>query len=358
MSPANRLRILLFLAVVLGAQPTFSRAWATTATSLSSFEGKEEPTVLYHPSNGTFTDDSFVNITDQGAGVIRYTLRYQPDMDWWDGDRATTNIDRQRAEVKGLGVHQKTDQTFRYSFDFRTDANFIGTSTFCHIFQLKATDGDNAPPLVTLTLNKNGVGGLRLWSGSSADFATARNFTYATHTWMHADILINPSLGNTGSVLASINGDGYSGLSNLPVFRPSATDYRPKWGFYRAINTSMFVGTNWMEDRSVTAGPVLPGDYNLNGIVDADDYVVWRKTLGQTGANLAADGNANNIIDSGDYNVWRAHIGQSAGSGSAANTAAIPEPTPALLFALLSMFATTRIGARLLPKLKLTANSF
>jgi hypothetical protein len=120
--------------------------------------------------------------------------------------------------------------------------------------------------------------------------------------------------------MASINGDGYSGLSNLPIFRPSATDYRPKWGFYRAINTSMFVGTNWMEDQSVSAGPFLPGDYDLNGTVNADDYVMWRKTLGQTGANLAADGSANNKVDQADFNIWRAHFGQTAaGSGSGAS---------------------------------------
>jgi hypothetical protein len=80
----------------------------------------------------------------------------------------------------------------------------------------------------------------------------------------------------------------------------------------------------------------VPGDYNNNGIVDAGDYVVWRKTLGQTGAALAADGNANNQIDPGDYDVWRAHFGQSAGSGSGASShAAVPEPATAglLIFA-------------------------
>ena len=118
-------------------------ACAATATSLSSFEGREEPTVLFHPSNDTFTNDSLVNITDQSGGVIRYTLRYQPNQDWWDGDRNTTNDDRQRAEVKGLGIHQKNSQTFRYSFDWRTDPNYIGTGSFCHIFQLKSTDGDS-----------------------------------------------------------------------------------------------------------------------------------------------------------------------------------------------------------------------
>jgi hypothetical protein len=126
-----------------------ARGAAIAATSLGSFEGIEEPLVIYHPSTATFTDDSYINIVDEGGGMFRYTLRYRPDLDYFDGDRATTNNDRQRAEVKGLGAHQATNQTFEYTYDWRTDSNFIGTSTFCHIFQLKATDGDNAPPLVT-----------------------------------------------------------------------------------------------------------------------------------------------------------------------------------------------------------------
>jgi hypothetical protein len=329
---AKRLLPIFVAVVIFGVAYAANSIGATIATSSSSFEGIEEPTVLYHPSNGTFTNDSFVNINDQGSGVIRYTLRYQPDMDWWDGDRATTNIDRQRAEVKGLGVHQKTDQTFRYSFDWRTDANFIGTTTFCHIFQLKSTDGDSDDPLVTLTLNKNGIGGLRLWSGTASNFTVARNFTYATNTWMHADILITTSLGNTGSVMASINGDAFSGLSNLPVFRTDATDYRPKWGFYRAINTSMFVGTNWIEDRNVTAGPILPGDFNLDGVVNAADYVTWRNGLGSA-------------YTQADYNTWRTHFGQTAGSGSLSATN-VPEPSSALLLPIACGFAATRRRAR------------
>ena len=76
--------------------------------------------------------------------MIRETLRNNySTLGWWDGDRNTTNNDRQRAEVKNLGgtaYQQKTDQTYEYSYDFRTDPDFIGTNHFCHIFQLKATD--------------------------------------------------------------------------------------------------------------------------------------------------------------------------------------------------------------------------
>ena len=53
----------------------------------------------------------------------------------------------------------------------------------------------------------------------------------------------------------------------------------------------------------------LAGDYNSNGVVDAADYVVWRKGLGTT-------------YTQADYDVWRAHFGQTAGSG------AVPQRMP------------------------------
>jgi hypothetical protein len=70
------------------------------------------------------------------------------------------------------------------------------------------------------------------------------------------------------------------------------------------------------------AGPSLSSDYNGNGVVDAADYVVWRKGLATT-------------YTQNDYNVWRASFGQTApGLGSVlvdiAN-ATVPEPTTLVL---------------------------
>jgi hypothetical protein len=80
----------------------------------------------------------------------------------------------------------------------------------------------------------------------------------------------------------------------------------------------------------------LTGDYNGNGVVDAADYVIWRKTLGQTGAGLAADGDGDMQIDDDDFDVWRAHFGQIApGSGAAVENRAVPE-SAAWMLALLA----------------------
>ena len=71
----------------------------------------------------------------------------------------------------------------------------------------------------------------------------------------------------------------------------------------------------------------VPGDYNNNGVVDAADYVAWRKN-NNTAVTLPND--ATPGTSAADYSVWRAHFGQKAGSGSSvvgATSGAIPEPT-------------------------------
>jgi autotransporter-associated beta strand protein len=65
----------------------------------------------------------------------------------------------------------------------------------------------------------------------------------------------------------------------------------------------------------------LQGDYNGDHVVDAADYVVWRKTDGSpTG-----------------YNNWRSNFGASNGSGSGGGS--VPEPTAWLLFSIAFAFA-------------------
>lgn len=72
--------------------------------------------------------------------------------------------------------------------------------------------------------------------------------------------------------------------------------------------------------------PNLPGDYDQNGIVQQNDYAVWRASFGST-TSLDADGNGNGVIDAADYTVWRDNLGASlpATIGSGGSTQAAPE---------------------------------
>ena len=78
--------------------------------------------------------------------------------------------------------------------------------------------------------------------------------------------------------------------------------------------------------------PVLPGDYNDDRMVDAADYVVWRKKLG-TAAILPND--ATPGVDATDYEVWRTHFGETAAWGTGAGVSlTVPETGSCQLLAL------------------------
>ncbi len=91
-------------------------------------------------------------------------------------------------------------------------------------------------------------------------------------------------------------------------------------GFDFATGTGLINGISAMN-----ATRVSQGDYNANGVVDAADYVVWRKMQGNNVANYSTpDGSGNGNVGSEDYTVWRSHFGQTfpvpgAGSGSVAS---------------------------------------
>jgi hypothetical protein len=78
------------------------------------------------------------------------------------------------------------------------------------------------------------------------------------------------------------------------------------------------------------------GDYNNDGVVDAADYVVWRKTLNLSAspAGTGADGDKDGMIGLGDLDFWRARFGNPIPpGGGSGESSAVPEP--ATYFALL-----------------------
>jgi len=93
----------------------------------------------------------------------------------------------------------------------------------------------------------------------------------------------------------------------------------------------------------------LAGDYNRDDIVNAADYVVWRRTLGQTNVPpySGADGDGDGDILTADYGVWRANFGMT-GAGSGSLALAIPEAAGISLFlsGMYSLMATYRLRQR------------
>jgi glycosidase len=92
----------------------------------------------------------------------------------------------------------------------------------------------------------------------------------------------------------------------------------------------------------------VPGDFNVDGSVDAADYVLWRKGLGAGTTYSQGDADLDGDVDSDDLAAWQSAFGFArqplmAGAGSAA--LAVPEPgtmaLAAIVFAIWGLTTTT-----------------
>jgi hypothetical protein len=98
-------------------------------------------------------------------------------------------------------------------------------------------------------------------------------------------------------------------------------------------------GYNGLDD--VSCVPLLPGDFNASGTVDAADYVLWRKYQGTT--HVLPNDPTGGTIGAVQYTTWRANFGKPPGSGSGTTvSAAVPEPTSFVLLTFAAAVLTTR----------------
>ena len=170
-------------------------------------------------------------------------------------------------------------------------------------FELDTIAGVDTSDRINVTLTD----GLTI-EGGSVTIANAGAMTDGTYT------LINYA--------GTIMGSGLSTFLSTPPTGPA--------GFaYSLINNT----ANTSIDLIVTAAGI-PGDYNNNGVVDAADYVIWRKHLG-TNTQLANEvsGVTPGSVTQDDYNEWRARFGNTSGSGTDSRLAgeqSVPEPTTVL----------------------------
>jgi hypothetical protein len=127
----------------------------------------------------------------------------------------------------------------------------------------------------------------------------------------------------------------FSGTSTLPI---GATGL-PLGNAYNEFSLVEDLSLTWSnaagelyDARVVYVGttPSTPGDFNVDGNVDAADYVLWRKNPGAFGGPTG-------------YTTWRSNFGPATGSGSGGleSGGAVPEPaTSAIILALAAMIGS------------------
>ena len=90
------------------------------------------------------------------------------------------------------------------------------------------------------------------------------------------------------------------------------------------------------------APPILAGDYNENGVVDAADYAVWRDNLGAVAGTLPNDVDGG-VIGQPQYDTWKSNFGMIGGSGSGSlSFSAVPEPSTAMMLIIVSLAMYSR----------------
>jgi hypothetical protein len=158
----------------------------------------------------------------------------------------------------------------------------------------------------------------------------------ATAAYHEYKIDYNPTGGGgSGSVNYFVDDVAVGSQTRAQVPTQGANVNRVEFG----DSNGLFVSdSQWSLVRFETKAPLgVPGDYNNNGVVDAADYVLWRK-----GGPLQNEVDTPGTVNAADYTEWRARFGNPPGSGSVlGGGTAVPEPTSIGLVMLMGLMATS-----------------
>jgi hypothetical protein len=132
-------------------------------------------------------------------------------------------------------------------------------------------------------------------------------------TWTHAPLAGSPAI-DTGdpAALPGVGGVPSRDQRGAPFTRVSNGDDVPE--------ARIDIGALELQPIPIA----MFGDYNVDGVVDSSDFVVWRKTFGSSVTPYSgADGSGNGVIDQPDHHVWMARFGRTLpGFGGSSLTAA------------------------------------
>lgn len=155
---------------------------------------------------------------------------------------------------------------------------------------------------------------------------------YALHLAVNA-----PTVGNP---VGDYSRDGVVDLADRTVWRDqlgTEAENSPADGSSNGTVTE-FDHALWSSNYGAGLLTALPGDFNLDGAVDLQDYSMWRDSVGALGFALPADADRNYRVNQADYALWQANFGRRWGAAGQFALAAVPEPGAVGLL-LLAMFA-------------------
>jgi hypothetical protein len=194
-------------------------------------------------------------------------------------------------------------------------------------------------------VNGNPTGGGILAPGNSAGH-TDINGNYYQHSNAVLQIEIGGRVAGDGFVDLAVDGianlAGILDVSLIENFAPNVDETFTVLTADSIVNSGLVLGGAAASMFELLVGstsvilqaidPVLPGDFNNDDVVDAADYVAWRK-------------NPRGEFTPDDYNDWYTNFGVAPGSGIPPDfSPPVPEPSSAVLALLggFTGFALTR----------------
>lgn len=201
---------------------------------------------------------------DLGKWVFAFDIHIGPDK-----DRDQTQItDRQRNEIKsdkGSPSHLQgtLGEKHVYKWKFKLPQGMLATGSFTHIHQLKAVDGDDGIPLITLTVRKK-PGGNEIQliynppieKGQSNNYLATASFSDFEDEWVEVTQSVTYGYDSDYSISIVRISDkktllSYSG--KLDMWRTDTSIIRPKWGIYRSFGKNGSLKPEMRDERLLFA---------------------------------------------------------------------------------------------------------
>ena len=133
-----------------------------------------------------------------------------------------------------------------------------------------------------------------------------------------------------GGGVADVADQGYANLGagiNEFVHALSLSGVTQSVGTYGATGSgATHISDEYFAGTGIVSVVSLAGDYNVDGVVDMADYVLWRANVGHPAGTLVND-TTGAVVGEDQYNLWRSNFGNQLGSGSGSQVsgAAVPE---------------------------------
>jgi hypothetical protein len=334
------------------------------------------------------------NMTPQAIGI-----NGDVDVDWNSDGQIDWQIDHDRVNLDGSDLdYLQIDKN-----DVNSAADPLPVDTFpgghYTTFPTNGTNPNNDGWVLSLTDGLNtsggyavalkagdmigGVGAGSLIEGTKWDYQETANYN-STNTYMRANRLLDEDAGkidiNAGRAVTAPFGpqpeypelEDFVGLEgetrylglrvdlndalspglNDPNMDPQyAEKFYYGWIGVQIDNEADATGmvTGWAYESTpgmpIAAGDIGPvvanADYDDDGDVDGNDFLVWQRAVGASVANgSGADGNGNGVVDGPDLDLWETQYGTAvAAPAGQAGSAAVPEPGSMLMTALCAVMA-------------------